>query len=111
VTIPLSRLVRGRAGFFCYRDHTGARIRFILARDEHDGVHLALDACEQCGRYHLGYKAGDDEILCRYCGNRYRLNEMEKGKASCIPVKLPYAQRGDNVEIKVLDIEKRQAQF
>jgi uncharacterized membrane protein len=111
VSIPLSNLVNGRASFFCYRDRAGARIRFILARDQHGVVHSAFDACARCARYHQGYAGARGELICRYCGNRDRLSEMEHGEASCVPERLPSIQKQQRIEIKVSDLEKERDQF
>jgi uncharacterized membrane protein len=70
-----------------------------------------LDACRTCGRYHQGFRAAAGELICRYCGNHYRMSELETGKASCVPVKLPITQRSDAVEVQVSALEKGHAQF
>jgi uncharacterized membrane protein len=111
VSVPLSDLVNGRASFFCYRDRAGARIRFILARDDHGAVHSVFDACAPCAQYHQGYAGGHGEVMCRYCGNHYRLSEIEKGEASCVPERLPSIQKQQRIEIKVSDLEKERGQF
>lgn len=111
VSVPLAKLTKGRVKFFSYHDRVGARIRFILARDDNGDVHAVLDACAQCGRYHQGYRPGDDEVICRYCGNHYRLRDMEKGEASCVPIKLPMTEQQGKVLVKVSDLEKEKAEF
>jgi len=103
--IPGSSLVRGAVRFFCYRDSAGERLRFILARDSDGSVHAVFDACHQCYKFHKGYSVSDGYLVCRLCGNRYALKEMQAGKASCVPVKLPLAQRGDTIAVRVADLK------
>ena len=101
----------GAIDFFCYHDSHGERLRFILARDEAGKLHSVLDTCRQCGAFHKGYTASKDELICRLCGNRYKLNQIEAGKASCIPVGLATTQRNGVVEIKVSDLEQARPAF
>lgn len=111
LVIPGSGLVRGAVRFFCYRDRAGERLRFILARDSDAGVHAVFDACRQCYKFHKGYSVSGGYLVCRLCGNRYALKEMQAGKASCVPVKLPLVQRGDKVEVRVADLRRGRSLF
>lgn len=111
VSVPLARLARGAVSFFCYRDSAGARLRFILARDEDGKVHSVFDACRQCYSYQKGYTASRGDLVCRLCGNRYEIKSMEKGHASCVPINLPNRQHGDVVEVKVSDLKRGKALF
>lgn len=111
VEIPLSRLMRGATRFFCYRDSAGERLRFILARDAGGRVNAVFDACRQCYTFHKGYTVSGGYLICRLCGNRYRIREMQAGKASCQPVALPVSQTSDEVAIKVADLKKGRALF
>ena len=111
IHIPLSQLARGAASFFCYNDSAGDRVRFILARDEDGNVHSALDACRQCYSYHQGYTSSKGELVCRFCGNRYKVSAMEKGRDSCVPVKLPNKQHDGLVEVKVADLKQGRSLF
>jgi uncharacterized membrane protein len=107
----LAQLATGAASFFCYRDDAGERLRFVLARDAQGRVHSILDACRQCGKFHEGYTSARGEVICRVCGNRYKLAEMEKGEASCVPLALPSRQDRDRIEINVSDLKKMSRLF
>ncbi len=109
--VAIAKLAPGTANFFCYRDESGERLRFVLARDEHGDVHSILDACRQCGKFHQGYTAADGQLICRVCGNKYKLAEIERGEGSCVPIALPRTQNQDHVEIKVADLEQASRQF
>jgi uncharacterized membrane protein len=111
ISLPLSQLARGDISFFCYNDSAGDRIRFVLARDEDGTVHSALDACRQCSGYHQGYTSAKGQLICRFCGNRYSLKTMEKGRDSCAPVKLPNKQHDGIVEVKVADLKQGKSLF
>lgn len=111
IIIPLSQLGRGAIAFFCYKNEAGDRLRFVLARDDQGKVHSVLDACRQCGKFHEGYTSSGGDLVCRLCGNRYKLGAIEKGKASCVPLSLPSRQRGDQLEIRAADLKQVNWQF
>jgi uncharacterized membrane protein len=106
ISIPLAQLANGAASFFCYRDAAGERLRFVLARDDQGRVHSIIDACRQCGKFHEGYTSSRGELICRVCGNRYKLAAIEKGEASCVPLALPSRRDRDRIEVKVSDLKQ-----
>jgi uncharacterized membrane protein len=105
VSLPIRELPPGTARTFCYRDGGGHVIRFIVARDSDGTVHSAFDACRSCFEHNLGYRLSGADMVCRFCGNRYKLKDMATGTASCIPVRLPHLMASDAVLIKVADLE------
>ena len=109
--IEINNLRPGDVQFFSYRDRAGDEIRFLLARDSTGRVKAAFDACERCYKYHMGYKSSGGDLICRFCGNRYRLEAMESGLASCVPAKLPIQVIGQTVHIKSVDLERRRGLF
>jgi uncharacterized membrane protein len=111
VTASLDELRPGTAQFFCYRDRTGHEVRFVLARTIDGAVHSVFDACRQCYRFHKGYTIADGYLVCRLCGNRYKLDQMQVGLASCQPVQLENREHGNRVEVKVAALEKGQQLF
>jgi uncharacterized membrane protein len=111
ISIPLAQIARGAIAFFCYHDQAGDRVRFILARDQDGKVHSVLDACHRCYSYHEGYASSHGDLVCRYCGNRYKLKTMEKGQASCVPVSLPSRQRNGLIVVQVSDLKRGRALF
>jgi uncharacterized membrane protein len=111
VTAPLDALTPGTARFFCYRDPAGHMVRFVLARANDGIVRSVFDACRQCYRFHKGYTVADGFLICRLCGNRYRLDQMQTGMASCQPVHLENSQHGNTVEVRVAALEKGQQLF
>jgi uncharacterized membrane protein len=105
VSLPLAELRPGTARTFCYRDASAHVIRFIVARDYDGTIHSAFDACRSCFEYNLGYRLSGAEMVCRFCGNRYKLKDMATGIASCVPIRLPHFTVSDAVQIKVADLE------
>ena len=105
VTVALSRLAGGAAHLFCYRDSAGARLRFLLARGDDGKVRAVFDACRQCYTFHQGYDVAHGMLICRLCGNRYPIDHMTRGEASCVPVTLPHHEDGSKVVINVNDLE------
>ena len=111
VSISLSTLGKSGVRFYSYRDRAGDELRFILARDSRGGVHAVMDACERCYNYHKGYAASHGYLVCRLCGNRYKLETMESGLASCVPAKLPIKVLGQYAKIKSADLEQHRGLF
>ena len=105
IQVDVSQITDGSAQEYCYRDDGGRKIRFVLARDGQGKVHSVIDACRECYQYGRGYKVSDGELVCRVCGNRYPLEHLERGKASCVPVGLPHTESGKQVTVKVSDLK------
>ncbi len=103
--IKLGDLAPGTIWAFCYRDRAGQKLRFLLARDVNGKVHTVFDACGQCYKFHKGYSYSGGYMICRLCGNRYPIPEMNAGKASCVPVPLRSQTGHDEARIKVTDVE------
>jgi uncharacterized membrane protein len=111
ISIETNDLRQGDVRFFTYRDRAGDQIRFLLARDATGRTKAAFDACQRCYMYHKGYAGSRGDLFCRFCGNRYKLEAMESGLASCVPVKLPFQMKGRTVNIKPADLERARALF
>jgi uncharacterized membrane protein len=111
VIITTDTLGRERVKFYSYRDRAGEEVRFILARDSNGEVHAAMDACERCYTYQKGYISSHGYLVCKWCGNRDKLQAMESGLASCVPIKLPIQVMGQRVKIKPADLEHYRALF
>ncbi|MGH7914010.1 MAG: Fe-S-containing protein [Candidatus Binataceae bacterium] len=111
LTVSMARLVDGGARLFCYRDRAGERLRFLLARGSDGKVRAVFDACRQCYKFHQGYDVAHGVLICRLCGNRYPIDHMMKGEASCVPVSLPHHEGAAAVEVKVSDLKSGAALF
>jgi uncharacterized membrane protein len=111
ISIETKNLLPGNVRFFEYRDRAGNEIRFLLARDARGQIKAAFDACQRCYMYHKGYVSSRGDLLCRFCGNRYKLEAMESGLASCLPKRLPFQMTGQTVNIKPDDLERERWLF
>jgi uncharacterized membrane protein len=96
----------GTAKTFCYRDDAGKNLRFVLARGTDGKVRSVMDACSQCYTYHKGFTYSDGYLICRLCGNRYPINHILTGKASCVPVAVPSYEADGQVTIRTADLKK-----
>jgi uncharacterized membrane protein len=105
LSIPVSDLGAGEVKFFSYRADPASQIRFLLARDSDGRLHGALDACQRCYTYHRGYRSSDGYLVCRVCGNRYKIDKLTTGIASCAPVNLKYRSTGKTVQIQTSDLK------
>lgn len=111
IAIGTSDLRPGDVKFFAYRDDAGKQLRFLLARDSNGNIVGAADACEHCYLYGKGYTSSRGELICRYCGNRYKLSALGSGVGSCVPVKMPFRMRGQTAEINPADLERSRRLF
>lgn len=111
ITIHTDELQPDAVKFYSYQDSAGKKLRFLLARDSDSRLHAAIDACRRCYMYHEGYESSSGQIICRFCGNRYRLEAMEAGLASCVPVKLPIRIAQHTVSIDSADLEGKRGLF
>ncbi len=110
ITIPGSELRRGDIRFFSWRDDAGKEIRFILGRDESGKVQGTFDACQQCAQYRKGYTSSRGYLVCRFCGNRYRL-DTTAGIGSCAPIRLPVHESGNAVTVDTSHLEQNRGLF
>jgi len=104
LSIDLTTLAPGSARKYAYADEAGRKIRFLLARGSDGQVRSAFDACRECYSYHKGYAISGNELICRVCGNRYKIDQMTVGKASCVPIALPHSEDRGMAKIKVADV-------
>jgi uncharacterized membrane protein len=105
LSLPLDGLTTGTPKFFCFHDDRGDKLRFVLARGSDGKVRSVFDACRQCYKYREGFTAADGNLVCRQCGNRYPVDHMMAGKASCAPVPLEAAVKGGSVKVRVSDLK------
>jgi uncharacterized membrane protein len=111
ISVPMAELPNGAVKFFCVHGRAGDLVRFVLARGSDGRLHSVFDACHQCYRFHKGYTVAGGYLICRLCGNRYKLDDMQKGMASCVPVGLHTSVRGDTIEVKPAELEKGRSLF
>jgi uncharacterized membrane protein len=106
LTVPVGGIARGNGKSFCYKDRAGQRIRFVLARGSDGHLRSVFDACRQCYSYRKGFALTKGAVICRLCGNRYQIDHMMAGKASCVPIPLAHSETRNTVQIKLADLAK-----
>ena len=112
IAIASGDIKPGKVRFYSYQGTAGDKIRFLLSRDQTGEVRAAMDACQRCYSFHKGYTASSDGyLICRLCGNRYKLSDKTLGIASCNPVKLPIRKVGDTVQVNSSDLERNRSMF
>ena len=104
ISVNATAMRPGSAQLFCYTDDAGKRLRFVLARGTDGKIRSVFDACRQCFTFHRGYQVVGGELICRVCGNHYRIDRMTEGKASCVPASLPHEDASGTVRIRTADL-------
>ncbi len=72
--------------FFTYV-HRNKSISFFVIK-LNDTVQSYFDACASCYPHRLGYRYEDGVVVCRACGMRFSVYQLEKGIGGCYPIKL-----------------------
>jgi uncharacterized membrane protein len=111
IDVNVSAMRPGSAQLFCYTDDAGKKLRFVLARGTDGQMRSVFDACRQCFTFHRGYQVMGGELICRVCGNHYRIDRMAEGKASCVPASLPHEDASGTVRIRTADLQAGHAFF
>ena len=109
IRIPLADL-SSKAKFFDYK-LADKPMRFFVLKSS-DGVYrAALDACDTCYHAKKGYHQEGDDMICNNCGLHFHSAQINEVHGGCNPVGLPRAVDGDQLVIKVSDLESRKQYF
>ena len=110
IRIPLADL-SGKAKFFDYKLADNQPLRFFVLKSS-DGVYrAALDACDTCYHAKKGYHQEGDDMICNNCGLHFHSAQVNEVHGGCNPVGLPRSVDGDQLIIKVSDLESRKQYF
>ena len=110
VKIPLSDL-SSNVKFYEYNSN-GVKINYFAVLGSDGQPRTAFDACDVCGGY-KGYRQEGSDIVCNNCGKTFRIDGLgtqNKGYG-CWPSYLPHEIQGDNIIIKISDIEAGRKRF
>lgn len=105
VRVSLDDIGGKRGEFFTYTAPDGGRTDFIVYRESTETFRAVLDACRKCYRWRKGYVIDGDYAVCRRCGERYGLDNLEEGRGSCIPIPLTSGRDGNTLVIPVAELE------
>jgi uncharacterized membrane protein len=86
IVVDVNRLPSGNPLFFTYHYHD-KKISFFVVRVNNTALSF-LDACIGCYTKKRGYRFDNGQVICRECGVKYPVSEMEKGFGSCVPIKI-----------------------
>ncbi|WP_069999998.1 DUF2318 domain-containing protein [Cellulosilyticum sp. I15G10I2] len=74
------------ASFYPYQSND-TYMEIIAVRASDGSVRTALNTCQVCYRSGRGYyEQKDDVLICRNCGNRFTVDQIELIKGGCNPV-------------------------
>jgi uncharacterized membrane protein len=110
VRFPVAQFDDGQARHFEHKvgDLT---VRYFVLKSSDGVIRAAFDACDVCWPAGRGYVQEGDVMVCRNCGRRFasvRINDVQGG---CNPAPLKRAIDGDQLVIRVADIETGRGYF
>lgn len=96
--IILKSEVSETAKFYPYK--AGRTNMEVLAVKASDGtVRTAFNTCQVCFGSGRGYyKQQGDELICQNCGNRFKLDQIEKIRGGCNPVPIMKEEKTEDDE-------------
>lgn len=95
-------------------DSKGLTIRFFAVKADDGSIKTGFDACDVCYENKKGYRQEGDYMVCNNCGNRYPIigiGTENKNPGGCWPGYLPSRIDGQNLIIKISDLEKGRWRF
>jgi uncharacterized membrane protein len=111
INIPLSE-IDGNAKFYTYSSG-GVDIKYFAVKGSDGDVHVGFDACDVCYHVKKGYRQNDDVMHCINCGLEFSINSIgtENTAGGCWPSYLPMSINGNEVVIKISDLEAKRYMF
>lgn len=105
VTVDIAGIAAGSGSFHTYRAGAGKRVDFFVYRDGAGAPHAVLDACRTCYRWRKGYLLSRGEVVCIKCDMVFKLDDLEKGTGSCVPIHVDAERRGETLVIPAAKLE------
>jgi uncharacterized membrane protein len=108
VSIPLSE-ISSKAVFYDYEG-----IEYFAVEAEDGTIRTAFNACDVCYKSHKGYRQEGGDMICNNCGNYYPISGLGTKNlrgGGCWPGYLPSSVEGDQLVIKISDLEKGDYRF
>lgn len=111
IRIPTSD-ISTTAKLYSY-DSNGVSVRYFAVKDKQGNVHVAFDACDVCYEAKKGYKQNGDLMQCLNCGKTFSITSIgtENTAGGCWPSYLPMNIDGNDVVIKIADLESKSYMF
>ena len=105
VVVDLADIGSANGRFYSFRAGGGKRVDFLVYRDGAGAPHAVLDACRTCYRWRKGYLLSRGEVVCIKCDMVFKLDDLEKGTGSCVPIRLNAEGRGETLIIPAAELE------
>jgi hypothetical protein len=102
---PTAAFADGKAHFFSANLPDGKSINFFAIKSSDGVIRTAIDACDVCFGARKGYHQEGDFMVCNNCGQRFPSAKINEVKGGCNPAPLTRAIQGDNVVIKLADLQ------
>jgi len=100
--------ITSKATFIPYKVN-GLEMEIIAVKASDGTIRTALNTCQVCYRSGRGYyKQVGDEFVCQNCGNRFKVDQVEKIRGGCNPVPIlegDKTDRGDTIGISKAYLE------
>lgn len=112
IKIPISE-ISGNAKWYEYNSD-GVIINYFVVRASDGTIKTAFDACDVCYRNKKGYSQSGEFMVCNNCGNRYKITSLgteNKAGGGCWPGYISSEIEGDNLIIKIPELEKGKYRF
>ncbi|TCL62066.1 putative membrane protein DUF2318 [Hydrogenispora ethanolica] len=78
--------VTGNARYYPY-DAEGTKMEVIAVKASDGTIRTAFNTCQVCFNSGRGfYTQAGNELVCNNCGNRFKIDQIEKKKFGCNPI-------------------------
>jgi hypothetical protein len=104
VSLPVADFTDSAAHFYTLQVG-GKTIPFLVMKSADGVIRAAFDACEVCYQARKGYHQEGDELVCNNCGTHFPSTKINEVSGGCNPAPLTREVQGDQVIIKVGDIQ------
>ena len=111
IRIPLDDVSSGQAKFYEMALNGNRTTRFFVVKTSDGAYRAALDACEVCFSGHKGYHQEGNEMVCNKCGRHFLANTVNNGTTGCHPFSLTRTVDGQNLVLKVNELEQGSRYF
>ncbi len=108
----LASEIGSTAKFYEY-DTGSVTVKYFAVKGADGEIRVAFDACDVCYGSKKGYTHIGDVMHCINCGNEYAVSGLgtENRGGGCWPSYLPREIDGDDVVIKISDLEEKRYMF
>ena len=111
IKIPVADLASGKAKFFDYKLPDKTPVRFFAVKSPDGTLRAAMDACEICFHAKKGYHQEGDDMVCNNCDKHFATSLVGEVNGGCHPIGLERTIAGDQLVIKVSELESRGEYF